>query len=210
MPSVVGRVADRVELLAARHGRVVDLTLDDAAQLGDAALRPRAAQDLAGGHWALRLRGLPLGVLVAAGSLVVVLVGLLLPWLSASALYVLSVSEDGFNGWGWLSVVALLGGVAIVLAKALRPGGAGYGSARTLGDTQAGRLLMVAGGAGLLGVVLFWATAPSGSRGLQVHVGAGLVVALLGFLGLIGGGALVGSVELTSRLRARLRGPGSP
>jgi hypothetical protein len=74
----------------------------------------------------------------------------------------------------------------------------------------AGRLLMVSGGAGLLGVVLFWATAPSSSLGVQIGIGSGLVVSLLGFLAVIGAGALASSPELTSRLRARLRGPGPP
>lgn len=48
---------------------------------------------------------------------------------------------------------------------------------------------------------------PSGLLGFRI--GAGLIVALFGSLGVIGGGALLRSAELTRSVQARWRGPRS-
>lgn len=169
---------------------------------------PGVAGGTAPSAWAGRFRRLGLGGLVAGVALVVVFVGLLMPWLTVGAFGVALGSEDGFNGWGWLSFVALLGAVVVLLGGVRRHaanGAPGAPSARSVAVT--GGLVMVAGGAALLGVVVFWASAPSALLG--VSVGAGLIVSLIGSLGVIAGGAMMRSPTLTGSVQARLRGPGS-
>ncbi|MGH9070015.1 MAG: hypothetical protein ACRDX8_02325 [Acidimicrobiales bacterium] len=159
--------------------------------------------------WITRIRSAPIGLVIASFALVVMFVGLLLPWLSANALDLVHVSENGFNSWGWLSFAAWLAGLAIVVAANLRLGGRRRRSAAAFSNSLAGHLLVASGGAAILGAVLFWVTAPSGSIGIQVRIGSGLVVAVVGSLALMGAGTLVASPKLTAKLDAQLGRPDS-
>ncbi len=152
------------------------------------------------------LRRWPLGQLVAAGSLVVLLIGLLIPWLSAGVDFLGHESENGFHGWGWLSFVGFLVGLAVLVARALVGAGALPALGGNLDHHRAGGVLVAAGGLATLGAVIFWAIAPTGSDlYASIGISAGVIVALLAGLALALGGAMLYSPGLTASIRDRLR-----
>ncbi|MHB8245911.1 MAG: zinc ribbon domain-containing protein [Acidimicrobiales bacterium] len=129
---------------------------------------------------------------VLAGATVLLFVALLLPWWSVTAVFVGSVSLDGFNSWGWLSFVAWL----VIAALAVKLVAGDRLSLpqvdKVLEPPLVPKVLVGAGAAELLGNVLFIIVAPTGSgTGYSAGIGAGVVIAIICGLAVVYSGLLM-------------------
>ncbi len=131
----------------------------------------------------------PLSHQVLGSSVVLLLIALLVPWWSATIVFVGTISYDGFHSWGWLSFIAWLATAFLAVTVIARPKTA---SLAWLSGSLTARLVVVAGCVELLGDFLFIAAAPSvssqiGSAGLS----AGVVLAIIAGLATVYAGLLM-------------------
>ena len=156
-------------------------SVDQAVGLpADHASRPRAGGlSLTFSQWLL------------VGASLLLLVALLLPWWSLTAVLLGTLSIDGFHSWGWLSFVSWL--AVITLTFRLVAGDRTVGTPlRALTVPVAQRLIVAAGAAELLGNFFFIAAAPTGSGpGYSAGIGAGVVIAIICGLAIVYGGLLM-------------------
>jgi hypothetical protein len=113
-------------------------------------------------------------MIVGAASLVV-LIGLFLPWFTASLGPLGSGSESGTDAHGWLWIVFVV--VLVILAYLVLK--AGFQHLPFATPLQAELLLLIATGLDLLLVVIAFAAKPSVGFGVQIGWGAGAFLALI-------------------------------
>lgn len=119
---------------------------------------------------------------VLGAATLVVFIGLLLPWYSVN-FFGVSASVNGFAGWGWLTVAAMLMAVVVTIVM-LGVGRFAVGRERHLRITA-----LVAGVLEVVGAVAFWVDA-SGSIGVFDSPSPGLFLALTAGLVTAGAAAL--------------------
>lgn len=141
------------------------------------AAAPTAANPTALGASALRLT-VPQWLLV--GASVLLLIALLLPWWSVTAIFLGTFSLDGFHSWGWLSFISWLVVVLLTAGLVARQRVTGTSLATMIDNRRTLWLVVGAGAAEILGDLLFIAVAPSGSgNGYSAGIGAGVVIAII-------------------------------
>lgn len=126
------------------------------------------------------------------GASVLLLIALLLPWWSVTAVFLGTFSLDGFHSWGWLSFISWLVIAALTVGLVARQRVVGTSLATLVDDRRTLWLLVAAGGAEILGDLLFIAVAPSGSgTGYSAGIGAGVVIAIICGLVIVYAGLLM-------------------
>jgi len=131
----------------------------------------------------------PLSSKVASVASLVLLVAFFLPWWSATVLLIGTVSLDGFNSWGWLSFIAWLAALALVVRLFA---GATFRWAPRLDERMIGGFLAGAGIAEVIGNILFIVVAPTGVQaGAAASLGFGVVIALIAGLAIVYSGLLL-------------------
>lgn len=144
--------------------------------------------------------------LIGVGSLVV-LVALFMPWYGVDFLG-FSDSADGFHSWGLLTFLGLLAVMGFFVVRAF------FAETLPMSLTVSdGQVYMIAGGAELLGVILFWVTYNTDfdvpTLGASAGVRFGLFVALVGSVATVVGGWM-SHEEAPAPVRTPGPPPGSP
>lgn len=136
---------------------------------------------------------LPLAHLILGGATVLLFIALLLPWWSVTAIFVGTVSLDGFHSWGWLSFIAWLLALGLSVQLIARPRAlAETQLAKLLDNKMVARLVVATGVAELLGNLFFIFAAPSGGgAGYSAGISSGVVIAIVAGLAILYSGLLL-------------------
>lgn len=138
---------------------------------------------------------------------ILMFIALLLPWWTVTAVFLGSVSINGFHSWGWLSFVGWLAILALTIRLIAGPrllAGTTFGSVIT--DKLLARGLVVAGAVELLGTVFFILVAPTGSgTGFSAGISSGVVIAMITGVAVVYSGLLMISPSWLPRLNRTAR-----